>query len=344
MLEKRVMDDVDQALVHALQVAPRASWARIGTVLGLDAATVARRWQRLHECGAAWVTCGPGTGLSGSGCLAFVEVDCASGDLMPVARGFAELPHVSAVEHVTGDRDLVLTVMAEDVGALARWVVGSLDTMRGVRSSRTHLAGTVFTEGSRWRFRALTPRQVERLAGEAPEPRPARLPDALDRRLIVALTEDGRASYTALAERCDSTPDTVRRRVHRLFAARMVQARCEVARPLSEWPVAVIVWARVPPDQVAEAARSVTGMREVRLCAGVTGRHNLLVIAWSRSVEDAQRFEADLARTAPNLVVGDRAVALWTMKLSGQLLDHRGYRTGAVPIDAWDIPTGPLTA
>ncbi|WP_304452688.1 Lrp/AsnC family transcriptional regulator [Nocardiopsis sp. YSL2] len=343
MLENR-MDDIDQALVHALQIAPRARWSRIASVLGVDAATVARRWERLEEAGAAWVTCYPGTGLAGAarGCLALVEVDCASGELLNVARAFTRLPHVSAVEHVTGDRDLLLTVMAEDVAAVSRWVVGGLDAMPGVRASRTHLAGTVFTEGGRWRFRALSPRQVDRLSEHAPAPRAPREPDGLDRRLLLALSENGRAAYTELAELCDSTPDTVRRRVRHLFAARMMQARCEVARPLSEWPVAVTVWARVPPDQIPEAAQRITGMREVRLCAGVTGRHNLMVIAWSRSVEDAQRFEADLVRVAPDIVIGDRAVALWTMKLSGQLLDQGGYRTGAVPIDPWAVPGGPV--
>lgn len=342
MPENRILDDVDQQLVHALQVAPRASWTRIGAALGVDAATAARRWQRLHEAGSAWVACYPGIGLSGAGrgCLAFVEVDCVGGGLLDAARAFTALPHVSTVEHITGDRDLLLTVMTEDVGALSRWVVGSLDAMDGVRASRTHLAGTVFTEGSRWRLRALSSRQVERLAEEAPPAETAGDPDELDRRLIVALSVDGRAPYTNLAEQCGSTPDTVRRRVRRLFASRMVQARCEVARPLSDWPVAVIVWARVPPDGIAEAARRVTGMREVRLCAGVTGRHNLMVIAWSRSVEDAQRFEAELVRVAPNVVVGDRAVALWPMKLSGHLLDQRGYRVGTTPVDPWGVPEG----
>ncbi|MFL1381276.1 Lrp/AsnC family transcriptional regulator [Nocardiopsis protaetiae] len=339
MPEKRILDDVDQQLVHALQIAPRASWTVLGRVLGIDAATAARRWQRLHDSGAAWITCYPGPSLAGAGgCLAFIEVDCASGHLLPVARAFTELPHVSTVEHVTGDRDLLLTVMTEDVGALSRWVVGSLDTMEGVRSSRTHLAGSVFTEGSRWRLRALTPAQVERLSTEALPVEAADLPDELDRRIMVELSMDGRMSYTALAERCDSSPDTVRRRVRHLFAARMVQARCEVARPLSDWPSVILLWAGVPADAIADAAQRITAMREVRLCAGVTGRHNLLIAAWSRSVEDSQRFEADLLRVVPDLVVGDRAVGLWQAKLLGQRLDQRGYRTGGVPVDPWAVP------
>lgn len=341
----RMLDDVDQQLVHALQISPRAGWSLVGDVLGIDAVTAARRWQRLTETGAAWVSAAPGTGLSGQGkgCLAFVEVDCVGGALLDVARAFNALPYVVTVEHVTGDRDLLLTVMLEDVGTLSRWVVGHLDTMKGVRSSRTHVAGAVFTEGSRWRLRALDPRQAERIAKDVPASEPAGEPDALDQRLMVALSADARASYTALAQACGSSPDTVRRRVRRLFASRVVQARCEVSRPLSDWPIAVIVWAQMPPDQITEAAQRISSMREVRLCAGVTGRHNLMVAAWSRSVEDAQRFEAELVRAAPKLVVGDRSIALWPMKLSGHLLDQHGFRTGMVPVDPWDVDTGPVS-
>ncbi|MBE1460714.1 DNA-binding Lrp family transcriptional regulator [Nocardiopsis terrae] len=337
-----MLDDVDQQLVHALQISPRADWSLIGDVLGIDAVTAARRWQRMSESGSAWVSVAPGTGLSGQGkgCLAFVEVDCVSGALLDVARAFTSLPYVVTVEHVTGDRDLLLTVMMEDVGTLSRWVVGYLDTMEGIRSSRTHVAGAVFTEGSRWRLRALDPKQVDRIAQDVPALEPAGEPDALDRRLMVALSVDGRASYTDLARTCGSSPDTVRRRVRRMFASRVVQARCEVSRPLSEWPVAVIVWAQLPPDGITAAAQRISSMREVRSCAGVTGRHNLMVAAWSRSVEDAQRFEAELVRTAPQLVVGDRSIALWPMKLSGHLLDQHGFRTGMVPVDPWEVDTG----
>lgn len=340
MQKNRTLDDVDQQLVHALQIAPRAGWSLVGDVLGIDSVTAARRWQRLTEEGSAWVSVSPGTALSDKGCLAFIEVDCLGGALLDVSRAFTALPYVTAVEHVTGDRDLILTVMLEDVGALSRWVVEYLDTLPGVRSSRTHVAGTVFTEGSRWRFQALSSGQARRMAAEVPPTEPAVLPDSLDRRLIAALSTDGRTSYTSLAQACGSSPDTVRRRVRRLFSSRAVQGRCEVARPLSEWPVVVFVWARLPPDEITGAAERISSMREVRLCAGMTGRHNLLVAAWSRSVEDAQRFEADLVRSVPNLRVGDRTIALWTMKLSGHLLDQHGFRTGAVPVDPWDVGAG----
>ncbi|WP_245790656.1 Lrp/AsnC family transcriptional regulator [Streptomyces monashensis] len=336
---------MDQALVHALQIAPRASWARIGTALGLDAVTVARRWQRLAEAGAAWISCHPAPALaeSGQGCLAFVEVDCAPGRLPQVARVLAAVPHVVALSQVSGDRDLLLNVMARDLASLTRWTTGDLAALEGVRAVRTHLAGRVHTEASRWRLRALTREQVALLTADEPHRRtaaPAFPLTALDQRLITALSVNGRATYRALAAQCDASPDTVRRHVQRLFAADLLHARCEVARPLSEWPVAVTLWGQVPAARLDEVAQRVTGMREVRLCAAVISRHNLHLVAWVRSLADAQRFEARLAERAPDLTVTDRTVALWPMKLSGHLLDEDGYRTGATPLALWDESSG----
>ncbi|MGV4927100.1 Lrp/AsnC family transcriptional regulator (plasmid) [Streptomyces sp. BHT-5-2] len=338
------LDHVDQALVHALQIAPRASWTRIGAILGLDAVTVARRWNRLTGTGAAWISCHPAPVLaaSGQGCLAFVEIGCAPGRLLAVARALADAPHVVALSHVTGDRDLQLNVMARDPAMLSRWVTHDLAALDGVLAARTHLAGPVHAEGSRWRLRALGRQQVARLAADAPRRGPAApafVLDDLDQRLVTALSVDGRATYRALAEQCDASPDTVRRHVQRLFAADMLHARCEVARPLSEWPVTVTFWGRVPAARLREVTRRVTGMREVRLCASVISRHNLHLVAWVRSLDDAQRFEVRLAERAPDLTVAERAVALWHMKHGGHLLDEEGYRVGATPLALWQEPT-----
>ncbi|MEV6328838.1 Lrp/AsnC family transcriptional regulator [Streptomyces sp. NPDC051909] len=333
----RALDDVDQALVHALQIAPRAGWNEIGAVLGLDAVTVARRWYRLTEAGAAWISCSPSPALAsaGQGLLAFVEVDCANGSLLTVAQALARLPHVTAVEHVSGDRDLLLTVMAPDLAALTHWMTHGIGAMPGVVASRTHLASTVYTEGSRWRLRALDRMQIARLADTetARTGAPVFPLTDLDHALITALSMNGRATYRALADACGASSDTVRRRLGRLFAAGMLQTRCEVARPLSQWPVTVIQWGRAAAGELERVSRGVTGAREVRLCAGVTGRNNVLIIAWVKSLTDVQRFEVRLAQRVPGLEITDRAVALWPLKLSGHLLDEQGYRIGGVPLD-----------
>ncbi|GAA1808164.1 hypothetical protein [Actinomadura chokoriensis] len=59
---------------------------------------------------------------------------------------------------------------------------------------------------------------------------------------------------------------------------------------------------------------------------------------WLRSVEHIRSFEAALRRRFPRLTVTDRAVALWQLKLAGQLLDPRGRHLRTVPFWTWDAP------
>ena len=40
-------EELDRRLVNVLQIDPRASWAKVGKVLGVSPTTVAHRWQRL---------------------------------------------------------------------------------------------------------------------------------------------------------------------------------------------------------------------------------------------------------------------------------------------------------
>ena len=52
-------EELDRRLVNVLQIDPRASWAKVGKVLGVSPTTVAHRWQRLVDDGIAWITACP---------------------------------------------------------------------------------------------------------------------------------------------------------------------------------------------------------------------------------------------------------------------------------------------
>ncbi|CAN5344832.1 hypothetical protein BH09ACT9_BH09ACT9_40940 [soil metagenome] len=52
----RGIDEIDLRIINALQLAPRSKWLSLAEPLELDAATLARRWNRLSESSLAWVT------------------------------------------------------------------------------------------------------------------------------------------------------------------------------------------------------------------------------------------------------------------------------------------------
>ncbi|WP_219412476.1 hypothetical protein [Pseudonocardia nigra] len=96
------------------------------------------------------------------------------------------------------------------------------------------------------------------------------------------------------------------------------------------------LWAFVPPEEHAEAARALAGLPEARLSVGLTGGPaNLLVSLWLRSLDDVQRLESVLAERLPRLRVVDRAIALRHIKRMGRLLDPAGHAIELVPLDPW---------
>jgi DNA-binding Lrp family transcriptional regulator len=330
------LDETDLALVNALQLDPRAAWSTVGQALGIDPVTAARRWQRLTSAGAAWVTAYP----VGSGCGAFIEVDCAAGRVEETGRALASWPHVLTVEFTSGSRDLLLLVATSSLAALARYVLRAINALDGVTATRTHLITYSYAEGGGWQIRALDAEQRAGLGTRRRTTRPAGRPHTGgEQRLVTMLARDGRLPLTDLAAGLECSVSTARRRLNAMISANLVIFRCDIAQPLSGWPVSLSLWSRVPPALTERAVRQVAALPEVRACMGLTGgTSNLLFSSWLRSLEDAMHLEERLVAQVPELVVVDRAISLGFAKRTGQLLDGDGRRTGCVPIEPWIDP------
>jgi DNA-binding Lrp family transcriptional regulator len=162
------LDELDLALVNALQISPRAPWTEVAAALDVDAATVARRWQRLCRDGYAWVTAYP---YDGSGSGALVEVDSVPGQDAAVVHALAQEPMAATVELTAGGRDLLITAVAGDFTALTSFILDRVGTLPGVTTTRAHLVtGNGYAEGSTWRLRSLARAQTEVLAASRRPP------------------------------------------------------------------------------------------------------------------------------------------------------------------------------
>ncbi|WP_406486238.1 Lrp/AsnC family transcriptional regulator [Streptomyces sp. NBC_01563] len=347
-IQADVLDDLDHLLVTALQTSPRARWEQIGAAIGVDATTAARRWKRLTEAGHAWLSCHPAGIGPTPPVVAIVEVDCAAGTLHQVAAAIVDDPHLITIDHVTGSRDLILTGVFPDHSALARYVGLRLEALPGVAATRSQIASAVHAVGSCWRLDRLAPdgRQAltpDQSSGGTVLRRGLSSADGLDHHLLALLGEDCRTSATLLAERTGASPSTVRRRLDRFHRADALIYRCEVARYLSGWPVAVTLWGVAPPDATARITGQLIAQRETRLCASLSGPHNLLLTVWLRSMEDMSAFEARLYARFPELTITDRAVTLWPLKLASQILDPQGRRIRGVPVSFWHDPAAECT-
>jgi DNA-binding Lrp family transcriptional regulator len=331
------LDEDDLALIEALQRAPRAPWTEVAEVVGTNAVTASRRWDRLRATGAAWVTGVPGPGSHHAQVLAYVDVTCTPSEKTRVAQELAGDAHALSVDITAGGRDLLLTVAAVDLPTLGRYLLERLDRVPGVTGTRARIATRLYTEGSLWRLGVLPSTGP---GTSLPATRPAVL-DEVDRELMSALGVDGRASYAALAEATGTSQPTARRRVERLISSGAVLLRTEVAAPLAGWPVMVVLSADAPAARLDDVAARLGRLRQVRLSATLAGTPSLLVTAWLSSLEEVHRFEQDLVQQIPQVDVVDRLVVLRPVKRMGHLLDAEGRSTGIVRMDVWRDPVPP---
>ncbi|MFF7985948.1 Lrp/AsnC family transcriptional regulator [Streptomyces sp. NPDC007901] len=166
-----------------------------------------------------------------------------------------------------------------------------------------------------------------------------REPTSFDRALVLHLAPDGRASYQTLADALGVSLSTAKRRVEHLTRRGLLRFRCDFARPLGGWPVAVTFWARVPPADLPAVGEALIRLPETRNCAAVSGPQNLVLQASLHSVSDILRLETQLAQAHPTLDIADRVITLRQDKLLGRLLDADGRSVGVVPADLWAEPS-----
>ncbi|MFF1260451.1 MULTISPECIES: Lrp/AsnC family transcriptional regulator [unclassified Streptomyces] len=326
--------ELDLALVDALQAAPRAPWSRIGRALGVDATTAARRWERLRAGGLAWVSAYDSAKAT---TVAYVEVRCRPRAVESAGAALADMPWVFSVDETAGDFDLLASVVAADLPALGRSVHGLIGGLRGVRSTRTRLGITLYSEGGDWRMRAMEPSGDAELSAPRtshPTPYSAHMhhrPPPEDQALLEALGRDGRLGYTDLGTATGMSEHTARRRLQRMVRDRDITFRCDLAHPLAGLSTVVLYRTAVPHTHLEATGNALARREEVRLAVSVSGSDNLLVMVWLRGLHAIDPFEAHLAERFPHLKVSDRTVFLHTRKRMGRLLDTTGRAVGHVP-------------
>ncbi|MEV6128429.1 Lrp/AsnC family transcriptional regulator [Streptomyces violaceusniger] len=327
------LDEHDLALLHALQIAPRISWAEAARILGSNAATLAARWDRLRGRGLAWVTAYPG-GSYRQATLALVEVDCLPGARRAVVDAVCRDPRAVTVEESTRGRDLLLTVITPDLAALTAFVLDDLEALPGVERQRTYVATSVHRHGTHWRLDALEPAQVRALEAASARSAPAAgtSPPAGAWPLIAALAKDGRRTAADLARSTGRNTATVRRQLARLISSDLLSFRCELATEVSGWSVSSTWTAHVEPVDQQRTIAALATLPELRMCLSTTGDANVAMTVWTRSLLDMLRIERLFGERLPWMRVRENAVNLRTPKRMGWMLDERGRATGEVVV------------
>ncbi|MFC0042210.1 Lrp/AsnC ligand binding domain-containing protein [Actinomadura rayongensis] len=333
MRESTGIDEIDLAVVHAVERSPRASWAVIGSLVGIDASTAARRWERLEDAGVAWVTCYPV--LVSSLAAAVVALTCAPDAATRVAETIARDPQALFVDVTTGAADVLVTVGADGIAALSSYVLDRLGGTPGVTSVQTHPILVVHAEGNFVGAGSLDSAALHSL----PVPEHGRLGGAsaaigdLDRAICDALSRDGRRPVSALARDVDAAEATVRRRLARLTRLGAVRMMVEMATSRTATPLTAWYSARVPGRRRDATARALAALPTVKAVTSVAGPDNIIFKATFRDLADIHTFDTRLNENLPDLETTDRKVVLRPVRIMSRLVDPGGHAREVVSTD-----------
>lgn len=143
------VDDLDKALIEALQQDGRLPYTRLATMVGLSEAAVRQRVQRLIEHGVVQVV-----GVTDPLTLGFRRMAMiglrTEGDLRTVADTIAALPDVSYVVVVSGSFDLLVEVVCEDDEHLLALLNDEIRSIPGVLSTETFTYLRLYKQTYTW--------------------------------------------------------------------------------------------------------------------------------------------------------------------------------------------------
>jgi Lrp/AsnC family leucine-responsive transcriptional regulator len=132
------MDATDRALIEALRIDARASWAELGRAVGMSGPSVTERVQRLEQAGVITgyrAAVDPGAlGLSVAALVGIHLSDTSDQDAVTVA--LSKLEEIEDCWFVAGDESFLVKVRVADVPALER-TLSRLRKIRGVARTRT---------------------------------------------------------------------------------------------------------------------------------------------------------------------------------------------------------------
>jgi Lrp/AsnC family transcriptional regulator for asnA, asnC and gidA len=145
-----LLDDVDKAIIKALQLDGRRPYAQIGRELKVPEATVRQRAERLISRGIVQVVGVTDPLAMGFGQPAFIGLHVEAARLEEVAEAVAALDEVTYVVVTAGRFDMICEVVCEDNEHLLRVLSDQLATIKGIRSTETMVELRFVKESYRW--------------------------------------------------------------------------------------------------------------------------------------------------------------------------------------------------
>ncbi len=140
--------------------------------------------------------------------------------------------------------------------------------------------------------------------------------DALDQGIIRALQRDGRTSYSAMAKSLGVTEGTVRNRLSRLLADKVIRVVAVADLLKVGMQASAITGLNVERSKVKQALAQLMEMQEVRYIAVTTGTFDIIIEVVLPDTDSLHDFLVDRLATVPGLLRTDTSLILRIHKQS----------------------------
>jgi len=353
VLESASLDDVDRALIRALQLAPRGAFSAIGEVLGLSEQTIARRYRRLCREGVLRVVAVVNPEALGQSSW-MVRVRCRPDGTIAIASALARRDDVGWVALAAGGSEVVCAVRSrsreqrEDLllqrlprtapvlgiaaSVLLHWFVGGrADDWSGYSADLTGeqtrrlaaIGADLASAGGDERGEAAHQRLAAEMVRLEPEDQP----------LIDLLIRSGRASYADLAAAAGVSQGRATRRLAALLRVGVIYLDVDLSAPLLGYSAQANLWLTVTPSELHAAGTALRAHPEVAFAAAISGPQNLTASVTCRDLDHLYQFATQRVGTVPGVQALEISPVLRHVKQSGAIIsgEHRLMDAPAPP-------------
>ncbi|MFG3073889.1 Lrp/AsnC family transcriptional regulator [Streptomyces sp. NPDC048225] len=292
-MESDTSDELDLCLLNALEVNGRASFSRIGAVLGVSDQTVARRYRRLRAEGGLRVVAVRDPAALGQDHWT-LRLRCVPDSAPAIADALAKRPDTNWIGLAAGGTEIIFGTRPRSPGDRDDLLLGKLPRTPHVLEIHAHQILHRFYGGpSGWlrKFGVLDDDQVAALRPEngPSRPGPARI-DPEDEPLLDVLERDGRAGYPELQRATGRSESAVKRRLAALLGSGAVYIDVEYHSEILGYPTAAVLWLTTSPAALHRVGEALAGHDEIAHAAATAGPSNIVATAAVRSTADLYAY------------------------------------------------------
>lgn len=327
MAKTVTLDRLDEQIVRALQLAPRAPFRRIAAALDVAEQTVARRYRALQRGGVVRVigVVDP-TALGESSWV--VRIQTRPDATVDLGRALAQRRDIGWVSVSAGGSELVCAVRSRSQDQRERLLVDRLPRSAAVLDVSASVIMRRFVGGGSADWLgvrpALTPAQ-ERLvtAGETVRRRPEGgvVLTPSDDAMLEVLGRDGRAPIGALAHAAGLTAGRATRRLDALLRSGVVYLDVDLAAVALGFPTSAYLWLTVPPARLHEVCLALGRHDAAVFVAAITGKANVMTSVTCRNLDELYAYVTEQVGSIEGVQALEVSPVLRRIKQAGTLVD-----------------------